>query len=94
MSEPVTAEAVRQAIFFLGSRNAGDALAGARRELRDNGLSRDRRRLLEAVILNLTPGARPRAVVASMIPDISPLRVAGLAIGVAILVKLGAMIFG
>lgn len=47
---------LRQAIFALGDRHQGDALAGARRELREPGLTRERRALLLAVVAHFDAG--------------------------------------
>lgn len=47
---------LRMEIFALGDRYQGDALAGARRELRAPRLSPERRDLLRAVVAHLTAG--------------------------------------
>lgn len=79
-AQPVAPEAIRQAIFCLGNRHRGNALAGAWLELQGPGLTRERRRLLEAVILHLTPQRRSRpARPEPVIPNLSPLGVALLA---------------
>lgn len=48
---------LRMEIFALGDRYQGDALAGARRELREPRLSSERRDLLRAVVAHLTKGS-------------------------------------
>jgi hypothetical protein len=48
---------VRQEIFSLGGRHRGDALAGARIELGDEGLTPERRALLRSVISHLSGDA-------------------------------------
>jgi hypothetical protein len=79
----VTPEAVRQAIYFLGSRHHGNALGGARLELQSDGLTNARRRLLEAVVFHLAPGGTAPPVPSSAVPNVSPLGVATLAAVVA-----------
>jgi hypothetical protein len=51
----VTAQELRKEIFELGGRHLGEPLAGALLELDDVNLTRDRRRLLEAVVSELKP---------------------------------------
>jgi hypothetical protein len=46
----VTPAAIRSEIFFLGARHRGDALGGAREELKSRRLDLDRSRLLRAVV--------------------------------------------
>lgn len=48
----------------MGGRHRGDPLAGAIRELQDNNLASDRRRLLRAVIADLSQDADAPASVA------------------------------
>jgi hypothetical protein len=50
----VKPEAIRMEIFLLGSRHHGEALEGARLELRSAGLEPGRGRLLRAVISHLS----------------------------------------
>jgi hypothetical protein len=88
MGEKVTEEAVRRAIFLLGGANHGDALGGARLELSGRGVTAERRRLLEAVIRELAPGTLPAKAPGQTIPDVTPLRVVGLAIILAVVMKL------
>jgi hypothetical protein len=57
----VTPEAIRSEIYFLGSRHRGEALSGAREELRSGDLSADRSRLLRAVVDQLQREARQGA---------------------------------
>jgi hypothetical protein len=47
---------LRQEIFALGDRHQGDALKGARRELDEPGLTRERRALLLAVVAHFDGG--------------------------------------
>ena len=47
---------LRQEIFSLGGRHRGDALAGARIELKDPSLTAERRMLLRAVVSHLSAG--------------------------------------
>ncbi len=55
--QPVTAEAIRSEIYFLGARHRGEALSGAVNELVAGATpSRQRRRLLRAVIDELKRG--------------------------------------
>jgi hypothetical protein len=49
----VTGQELRKEIFELGGRHLGEPLAGALLELDDVNLTRDRRRLLEAVVHEL-----------------------------------------
>jgi hypothetical protein len=49
----VTGQELRKVIFELGGRHLGEPLAGALLELDDVNLTRDRRRLLEAVVHEL-----------------------------------------
>ena len=54
---------LRQEIFSLGGRHQGDALAGARIELKAEGLTPERRALLHEVVSHLSQsgGASPAA---------------------------------
>jgi hypothetical protein len=52
---------LRQEIYLLGGRHQGDALAGARAELKDDGLTSERRALLRAVEAHLAAGKSPTA---------------------------------
>ena len=51
----IAPQALRSEIFQLGGRHFGEPLAGAMLELADVSISRDRRRLLEAVVRELRP---------------------------------------
>jgi hypothetical protein len=74
--EPVSAEAIRQTIFWLGNKHGGNALGGAWLELRGPQVTPERRRLLEAVILHLSPDRPPRAASSlPVVPDVTPLGV-------------------
>ena len=53
MAPAVTPAAIRSEIYFLGSRYRGEALSGAEAELRSQGLSPVRSRLLRAVVHQL-----------------------------------------
>lgn len=55
---------LRQEIFSLGGRNSGDAIGGAKRELKDLNLPTKRRKLLEAVVSHLEGGASEPSPVA------------------------------
>ncbi len=55
-TQAITAGQLRQEIYLLGGRHQGDALAGARAELQDGGLSAERRALLRAVESHLAAG--------------------------------------
>lgn len=55
-TQAITAGQLRQEIYLLGGRHQGDALAGARAELLDGGLSAERRALLRAVESHLAAG--------------------------------------
>lgn len=54
--QPVTAEAIRSEIYFLGSRHRGEALHGAVAELSAGAAPSRQRRLLRAVIDQLKRG--------------------------------------
>lgn len=56
----VTPEAIRAEIYFLGERHRGEALSGARQELRSSNLKTDRARLLRAVVDHLQREAKAR----------------------------------
>ena len=49
----ISQEAIRSEIYFLGDRHRGDALKGAREELKAPHLHADRERLLRAVVSHL-----------------------------------------
>jgi hypothetical protein len=55
----VTAAQLRQEIFALGGRHMGDPLNGAIIELKDEALSYERRRLLDAVVAHLKANRQP-----------------------------------
>ena len=57
----VTPAAIRSEIYFLGSRHRGEALSGAREELKSPNLDADRSRLLRAVVDQLQREARQGA---------------------------------
>lgn len=74
--EPISAEAIRQTIFWLGNKNGGNALGGAWLELNGPHVTPERRRLLEAVILQLSPDRPPRtASRLPVVPDVTALGV-------------------
>jgi hypothetical protein len=52
---------LRQEIFSLGGRHQGDALAGARIELKEQDLTAERRALLREVVSHLSPNSRAPA---------------------------------
>lgn len=54
LAPPVTPEAIRLEIYLLGARHRGEALSGARRELKLPGLEPGRMRLLRAVVSQLS----------------------------------------
>lgn len=62
ISSNFTPEELRKEIFLLGGRHQGNALAGAMAELDSAGLSRERRRLLHAVVKTLAPPYQSEAV--------------------------------
>lgn len=93
--QPVAPEAIRQAIFGLGNRHQGNALGGAWLELQRPGVTRDRRRVLEAVILHLTPDRRSRPARPTLVvPDVNPIGVAALAAIMGAAMCLVTMFFG
>ncbi len=53
MAPGVTPAAIRSEIYFLGTRHRGEALKGAREELKARDLTADRSRLLRAVVNQL-----------------------------------------
>ena len=55
----VTPGAIRAEIYFLGERHRGEALSGARQELKSPDLEADRARLLRAVVAHLQREAKP-----------------------------------
>ena len=55
-AQPVTAEAIRSEIYFLGSRHHGEALQGAVSELSAGAAPSRQKRLLRAVIDQLKRG--------------------------------------
>ena len=57
----VTPAAIRSEIYFLGTRHRGEALSGAREELKSPNLDTGRARLLRAVVDQLQREARARA---------------------------------
>jgi hypothetical protein len=61
MGFEATDQRLRREIFTLGGRHRGDPLAGALRELQEDGLSTERRMLLRAVVRHLSPGTRDAA---------------------------------
>ena len=54
--QPVTAQAIRSEIYFLGARHHGEALHGALTELDADAAPSRRKRLLRAVIDQLKRG--------------------------------------
>ena len=60
-ASPITPAAIRSEIYFLGSRHRGEALSGAREELKAPNLDADRSRLLRAVVNQLQREARQGA---------------------------------
>jgi hypothetical protein len=61
MGPAISPAAIRSEIYFLGARHHGEALSGAREELKSRELSPDRSRLLRAVVDQLQREARPDA---------------------------------
>jgi hypothetical protein len=53
----VTPAAIRSEIYFLGERHRGEALKGAREELKTPNLAAERARLLRAVVDQLQRSA-------------------------------------